>query len=414
MVEWWSLGGVLVASTAMTYGPSHLVLKFGGYSAGQHWSHNARLVATVSGIVQGQPYALALALLLPMSRLVHSLWPRLVYLAAVLLGWYAGVRLIAKPLRREHDYPKPVVPLEAERAMLLRFGTSGAMLPLITVGLDLDIRLLASTLGLVVTSCALLFWAALLRSLGLLGPLPPEVSRCLGSLPPGVRLAAVRSSEANAVALPIERMVLITTGALQRLEPQQTQAVVAHELSHLREGFSSVLLRALPRCIGVALAVLIALIPRSELLLPITIGAYIISLVLAQRRSIRKERRADRSAQLEEERKGDYARALLALHEACLMPATLPKQASHPSLYDRLKAAGMKPGFPRPAVPSNEPVYWSFAVSAVVMLTLGHFAFSERGTGAVEQTERAAQHRFAADEASLRSGLATETWYVSF
>lgn len=47
------------------------------------------------------------------------------------------------------------------------------------------------------------------------------------------------------------------------------------------------------------------------------------------------------------------------------MPATLPKQATHPSLYDRMKAVGLKPGLPRPAVPSNTPVYSSFAVAAL-------------------------------------------------
>ncbi len=52
-----------------------------------------------------------------------------------------------------------------------------------------------------------------------------------------------------------------------------------------------------------------------------------------------------------------YAGALEKLYRHNLVPAVLPGRGlSHPNLYDRLTAAGVKPSFPRPAAPPRGPL----------------------------------------------------------
>lgn len=55
------------------------------------------------------------------------------------------------------------------------------------------------------------------------------------------------------------------------------------------------------------------------------------------------------------------------LHRALLIPAVLPKRSTHPSLYDRLKNAGVVPNYPRPLAPSKTPALWIAMVSALLM-----------------------------------------------
>ncbi|MBN1607784.1 MAG: hypothetical protein JW940_14195 [Polyangiaceae bacterium] len=91
---------------------------------------------------------------------------------------------------------------------------------------------------------------------------------------------------------------------------------------------------------------------------------------LLLRVSVSKEQDADRVAVEGELNEGDYARALLAMHEAGLMPATLTKGSNHPSLYDRLTSAGALPDFPRPRPPSRAAAFWAGFVSVPLMLAL--------------------------------------------
>ena len=88
---------------------------------------------------------------------------------------------------------------------------------------------------------------------------------------------------------------------------------------------------------------------------------------IAYRALARKmELRADRIASSNEPETGVYARALLRLYEDGLLPAVNAKDnATHPSLYDRLIAAGMNPDFPRPKPPS--PISWNGMIFSGVL-----------------------------------------------
>ncbi len=214
-----------------------------------------------------------------------------------------------------------------------------------------------------------------MRLLSLLEPLPEYLMTSIRNRAPSVRCAALRTIQANAVALPFEQAVLFTTGALQRLSPEGLIAVAHHELSHLQEGASVKFLRVLPRVLALALVVTISLTPPDEVLLGFVVlfVAIFASRFILLRISVAKERIADRNAHELEQNAGDYARALLALHEAFLVPAVLPKRSTHPSLYDRLNSAGVVPDFPRPSAPSNMPVLWTVMMSAPLTLIITYY-----------------------------------------
>jgi hypothetical protein len=85
-----------------------------------------------------------------------------------------------------------------------------------------------------------------------------------------------------------------------------------------------------------------------------------------RRVSVAKETAADVAGLADEQDAGDYARGLLALYEANLLPATT-KGGTHPSLHDRLRKAGLEPDFERPKPPAVMPIYVIALVSSVVM-----------------------------------------------
>jgi len=81
------------------------------------------------------------------------------------------------------------------------------------------------------------------------------------------------------------------------------------------------------------------------------------------------EKRADRMAEHNEADPGVYARALGRLHEENLVPAVLPRQRTHPDLYDRLLAAGVQPDYPRPEKPATYgPRVFVFSILFGVLL----------------------------------------------
>jgi Zn-dependent protease with chaperone function len=172
------------------------------------------------------------------------------------------------------------------------------------------------------------------------------------------------------MALPLERMVLFTTGALQRVSPDGLKAIALHELAHLQERPAIMFLRALPRLLAVAIVVVVGLAPPDQMyvwFIALFVAVFASRFILV-RVSLSKERDADRAAFQDEFNKGDHARALLDLHQAFLMPATLPKRSTHPSLYDRLISADVVPDFPRPAPPARMPAVWTIMIAGPLML----------------------------------------------
>lgn len=163
------------------------------------------------------------------------------------------------------------------------------------------------------------------------------------------RVERLELSTANAFAFPLGQRVAVTRGLLECLEPAEVEAIVAHELGHLREG-PRAMLRFVP-LMGIALWSFFQPLVEDPLLSIAVLFAGLALLIVSVRRLSRKlEGHADDvAADLVDG--AVYARALEKLYEHNMIPAVLGKRATHPSLYDRMLAAGVTPDFPRPAPP---------------------------------------------------------------
>jgi Zn-dependent protease with chaperone function len=226
-----------------------------------------------------------------------------------------------------------------------------------------------------VGSAALLFFMAggglvLVRSVGLVRAARPPVRELVDvcATEVGVRVRGVLEIDfatANALAFPVPGILAVTPRALEVLDERELRAVVLHELGHLRERWKLIL----PR---LALAT-IAIFAVIQLHAGRSFGPALLLLILAlavllRVSSRRAEKRADAFA-ARGEAGADLARALARLHEANLVPAVLVA-STHPSLYDRMIAAGVTPDFPRPRAPSRLPSLVAFA-TIFVLATAG-------------------------------------------
>ena len=166
---------------------------------------------------------------------------------------------------------------------------------------------------------------------------------------------------ANAFAFTASGDIGITKGAIEILPDDEMEAVVAHELGHLKELPAVKRLRFL------------GLLPFSLMILygPVTHtwglkwGFGILVAIVLFRRAMMKFRRsaekdADAVAKTDETSSGTYARALEHLYEANLAPAMIAGATTHPNLYDRMIEAGVTPAYPRPA-PSTKWQGWAWA-----------------------------------------------------
>lgn len=365
---WWGFGALLLATFALMLVPGYLVLALGGYRAGRHWSQNARPMTTLRGLVLSQPPCLGVALVIAIPE-GATVFERVLAFGMLAGGWMLGARLLGTLAARAHAFPKPVVRFEQTRSMLCNVFLAGSVFfPALTRGLDFSTQVVTC-----VWSAGVLVWwlfatATLFRLFGLLEPLPVLLQQELDRKAPHVRGAAFRTIAANAFALPFERMVLFTTGALQVLSDAERVAILAHELAHLRESLLVYLVRILPRVLLVSVIILVVLVPgRGAAWILGAFVAYYVALWVARRVGVAKESAADVAGVADEENAGDYARGLLALYSAYLMPATM-RWGTHPNLHDRLREAGVEPDFEKPKPPAIMPIYVVGLVSAVVMV----------------------------------------------
>jgi Zn-dependent protease with chaperone function len=215
-----------------------------------------------------------------------------------------------------------------------------------------------------------------------------RLGRCLGVLvAPPERLATVAASAAatagvplraawlarvgfaNALALPLSRQIVVNAPALALFDDPELAAVCTHELGHLAEGswaslsrmatvFAVISLSALPPLWGSFGA-------RAALLLIVLVIMILCAWPFVSRKL---EHRSDETAHRHQALPGTYARALEKLYEHELMPAEAPGRGSHGHLYDRLKAAGVVPDYPRPAPP---PRWLQGGAFALMYLLIG-------------------------------------------
>jgi Zn-dependent protease with chaperone function len=172
---------------------------------------------------------------------------------------------------------------------------------------------------------------------------------------------------ANAVAFPHLQCLAFTEPAVDGLDDEELCAVAAHELAHLDEPRS---IRALRVGMALCLPLGLMLIPASGAafgaLAPLAVIFGLLFVVVVFRRITRRmEERADRAARTQEPGEARiYARALEHLYEVNLMPAVLARKGTHPHLYDRMLAAGVRPSYPRP-LPPPRGRFWAMAIAPV-------------------------------------------------
>ena len=170
------------------------------------------------------------------------------------------------------------------------------------------------------------------------------------------RIIEVRWSRANAFALPWTGSVAITQGTMQRLTDEALVAIIAHELGHLAEGVFAKLARGAMVVLFLCCASSLNLVQAQWGLLGIcvVVWTFFVATLLFRCFARRLERHADATADSSQTDPSTYACALEQLYRDALIPAVLPgRSQSHPHLYDRLRAVGVEPDYPRPCPPSG-------------------------------------------------------------
>jgi Zn-dependent protease with chaperone function len=324
----------------------------------EHWTERARKlyparVAAISGI-----WVVPIDLALGQQLLWHDETPH--WLLAVLAGWLgamSGTYFFDRevfPWLPARDWLREAVTRWALRSawLFLFLGISALMPKEVSWRTWLLAAILIGAFAL--WSRGGLIWCC--KKLRLLQPPPDRLSQIVASISarmnvPVTGVWMLRSSAAQALALPYTGDLLFTKRLLDICPDNEIAAVCAHELGHLCEsGFA----RAGRLAGGLVYLPWAFLKPLRH---AIGDGAFLILIVVSwailtfrRKHSRRLESRADSLARQQEEDPGTYARALSRIYEANLMPAVMPKRArlTHPDLYDRLVAVGSQPEYPRP------------------------------------------------------------------
>ncbi len=335
-------------------------------AADAHWTERARCAAPPRTVAAAAmlTWTLGAPFLCDQWRTPLSLlpWP-LVRLAAAVSAMAACalvVRALERRLRRVDLGPA---------AWLL--GSSASMTALFPLGLVfllpavLPGRLDATALALLALASGVIVAAAsglslrLLRLAGWAAPasarLAAAVARASARL--GTPVPAVDElplSVAYAASLPLSGRLVFSHRTVAALDDAQLEAVCLHELEHLREPRPVSLLRV---ALTAALVPLLAFQPIIASLgwfaYVLVVGGVIGGLATAQKVWRLMEVAADQTAHRHEGQPGATASALAALYEENLSPAVDQRADVHPHLFDRMVAAGVEPGFPRPEPPSR-------------------------------------------------------------
>ncbi len=368
-----TLAGLFAAGT-IAFATNWLALIPWRRAKQQHWTQRARLYYPVRVTAASSLWVLPAILSLGAFLLWPEASPHWAIMAFVTsLGAVAGTI----PMDRE-AFPR--IPLDAlfrQAAIvwLIRYLLWFVFLAAIALMPDKFNALTGIIPAIVLALC--IFWShdgwiRVGKTLGLFLPPSERLQRIVRDTAARMNVAVreicvMRGFVAQAYAMPGSRRLLFTDRLLELLSDEEIAAVTAHELGHLTEPWSTysqryviwlmflpwLFFKPLIHSVGEAGFFMLLL---STVLVPIAYRA------LARK----MELRADRIASSNEPETGVYARALLRLYEDGLLPAVNAKDnATHPSLYDRLIAAGMNPDFPRPKPPS--PISWNGMIFSGVL-----------------------------------------------
>ena len=326
---------------------------------GAHWTEHARLVWPL------RVQAMGAALFMPvvaglLQGLVAGGFHQPVELRVVLAValTFAAASVVHARVRRHLRPASLGARLRSTTCVLLVYGGL-SLAPLLAWTLPAR-PTLASTPWLVLGALGCTFFAAgggvlLARALGLFAPASPRLAAALATAAEGLRVRPRAAFEApllqaNALAFPLLRLVVVTRPALAQLSDDELAAVCRHELEHLEEPRAVLLLRtltALAWTLGLASSRIVAARWGVE---GVLVAAGVLALLSIALRFVgrRMEARADRGGH---EHGPAYAHALEKLHAWNLIPAVLARRGLHGHLYDRIVAAGVTPDYPRPAPP---------------------------------------------------------------
>ncbi|MEY2407600.1 MAG: hypothetical protein QOF48_270 [Verrucomicrobiota bacterium] len=345
---------------------------------GQHWSERARLYHPVHIAAVSNLWVLPAVV----SMAVSLLWPEeSPHWAFIALVASLGTTMGTLPL--DHAvFPRIALNhllRQAAVAWLFRFLTWFVFLTAIALMPDeFNLRSLI-IVAVVITLC--LVWSLggsmrVGRLLGLFVPAPTRLQGIVQNLSsqmavPVREIWVMRSSLAQAYALPGTRTLLFSERLLDLHPDDELASIGAHELAHLTETRFDYIKRHVTWLMFLPW---IFLKPAVHALglpgLLLLCVATVLAASLYRRISHPLEERADRIAQSNELDPGTYARALERLHEDNLAPAVNARgRETHPHLYDRLIAAGITPDFPRPA--PTERMAWHGVLLASAMGLLG-------------------------------------------
>jgi Zn-dependent protease with chaperone function len=217
----------------------------------------------------------------------------------------------------------------------------------------------------------------LARRTGVLRPARPVVLRAVER---ACAVASIRPTSVdelallmpNAFAFPIAGRIAFTVTAAGGLTEDELFGIALHELGHLDEPRLVRWLRPLGGLTLVPVAVSVPLLATERsLAFGLLCGFAFVLAISSTKASLRHEVAADAHARAHAT---DYARSLEALHRLGGIPATVSVRTTHPSLYDRMLAAGVTPSYPRPKAPRR------FALAAVFLLIPLLLAATELGS----------------------------------
>jgi Zn-dependent protease with chaperone function len=285
-----------------------------------------------------------------------------VFIACLIVGW-AARGLVASSLR-ERWMPDDRSLTWRSRLGLFVFAYSSFS---IVVGLSLflppepgvaalAVALTLSAIGVALMlggSCWVMGWLGLARRVdlaefGIQGTMPFEF------------VWSIEVPMANAFAFPLIGQVGVTQRAFELLDAGELAAVLRHEAAHLAESkwlkvgrvaFAALFQAwAYVRVIGANYGV------GASWAVPLTL---LPAILLLRRRQHHEEIRADDAAIGAGSDASVYARALEKLHESSLAPAVMGRRMPHRDLHDRMVAAGVTPGWPKPEGVPRIPIYLS-------------------------------------------------------
>ena len=160
-----------------------------------------------------------------------------------------------------------------------------------------------------------------------------------------------RTAAHNAFAMPVSSEVVVAESLVRELDEAELDAILRHEMDHLREPAWMTLGRIVS---ANAHGVLLLAKPVMGTFGHAGMGALMLAWLLLSMGFGRLARKFEAKADAHgaDADPMAFASALLKMHRKALIPAVLERPGTHPHLYDRLIACGFTPDFPRPK-PAN-------------------------------------------------------------